>query len=259
MRRFLPFLLTLMFAATLPARAEPPRTLNVFAAASLGEVLHDEAEVFTNRTGFGVAVAAESSATLAAQIDRGSPTDVFISADLKWMDWVAGRDLILKDTRRDIASNSLVLIAPANSPIKPFRLDKGAPLARLLGDGRLAVGDTAAVPAGIYGKQALQSLGLWDGVKDHLAQGENVRAALAFVARGEAPLGIVYSTDAKAEPKVKVVATFPESSHPPIVYPAAVTKSSKDPEAARQFLDFLSSPMGQTLLAARGFKPPPRR
>jgi molybdate transport system substrate-binding protein len=143
-----------------------------------------------------------------------------------------------------------------DSKIKPFTITRGAPLLKLADGGRIAVGETASVPAGIYAKSAFTNLGLWDAVKDHLAQGENVRAALAFVARGEAPLGVVYGTDAKAEPKVKVIATFPESSHAPIVYPAAVVRASKQGRAAQGFLKFLAGRDGQAILRRHGFGPP---
>jgi molybdate transport system substrate-binding protein len=241
------------------AGAEGNAPVDVFAAASMAEAMNDAAPAFKVHTGVTIRTTLASSANLAQQIDKGAPADVFISADAQWMDWAASHGLIAPGTRRDIASNSLVLIAPAGSPVRPFNIGRGSPLARMLGDRRLAVGDVASVPAGIYAKAALQSLGLWDGGKDHLAQAENVRAALAFVARGEAPLGIVYATDAKAEPKVKVVAVFPESSHPPIVYPAAVTRNAKDPKGAREFLDFLTSREGQTLMRRRGFGPPLRQ
>jgi molybdate transport system substrate-binding protein len=257
MRRLISIVFDVVIAAG-AARAGSKGPLDVFAAASMNEAMNDAAASFKARTGVTIRTTLASSANLAQQIDKGAPADVFISADAQWMDWASGRNLIAPGTRRDIASNSLVLIAPADSSVRPFTLGRNASLARMLGDRRLAVGDVASVPAGIYAKASLQSLGLWDEVKDHLAQGENVRAALSYVARGEAPLGIVYATDAKAEPKVKVVAVFPESSHPPIAYPAAVTRSATDPKGAREFLDFLTSREGQILLRRRGFGPPYR-
>jgi molybdate transport system substrate-binding protein len=240
-------------AAAQPARAE---TVEVFAAASLKETIDEAAKAYEAKTGVKVRATYASSAQLAKQIQQGAPADDFISADSDWMDWALGYNLVDKHSRRDVATNRLVLIAPLDSKLRPFALRKGVSLARLLGGGRLAVGETKSVPAGIYALASLKSLGMWPQVQDHLAQAENVRAALAFVARGEAPLGIVYATDAQAEPKVKVLSTFPESSHAPIVYPAAVVRESKHAPAAAAFLTFLSGPQGQAILRRHGFGPP---
>ena len=245
---------SILAALTLGAAA-PTQTLDVFAAASLKEAVDDAGAAYQAKTGVAVRATYASSAQLAKQIDQGAPADLFISADTEWMDWSMKRNLIDVGTRRTVASNALVLIAPSDSPIKPFTLGRGAPLMKLANGGRIAVGETASVPAGIYAKAAFENLGLWDQVKDHLAQGDNVRAALAFVARGEAPLGVVYATDAKAEPKVKVVAVFPESSHAPIVYPAAVVRASKQGAAAKGFLSYLTGRDGQAILKRRGFGP----
>jgi molybdate transport system substrate-binding protein len=242
-------------AAAPVASVRSSSPVEVFAAASLKEAMDDVSAVWRKRTGAVVRVTYASSAQLAKQIDQGAPADLFVSADTEWMDWAAKRNRIDPATRRDIAANSLVLVAPKESRLGPIRLDKNAPLARLVGSGRIAVGETASVPAGIYAKRSLESLGLWPQVKDHLAQGENVRAALAFVARGETPLGIVYATDAQAEPRVKVIATFPETSHPPIVYPAAVVSASKAKTDAQRLLTFLAEPEGQAILRRRGFRP----
>jgi molybdate transport system substrate-binding protein len=187
---------------------------------------------------------------MAKQIEEGAPADLFISADRDWMDYLQGRGLIRADTRRDLLGNRLVLVAPVDEA-KPVPLAAGA-LAAALGSGRLATASVASVPAGRYGKAALQALGLWAEVSSRLAETENVRAALTFVARGEAPLGVVYETDARAEPKVAVVARFPESSHPPIVYPAALTTASSAGEPSR-FLDTLRRPESAAIFAREGF------
>jgi molybdate transport system substrate-binding protein len=248
-------LVSILAALTLGAAA-PPATVDVFAAASLKEAVDDSGAAYQAKTGVKVRATYASSAQLAKQIDQGAPADVFISADTEWMDWAAKRNLMDTRTRRTIASNTLVLVAPFDSKIEPFIIRRGADLVKLADGGRIAVGEVASVPAGIYAKSAFANLGLWDAVKDHLAQGENVRAALAFVARGEAPLGVVYATDARAEPKVRVIATFPESSHAPIVYPAAVVRASKKGRDAERFLSFLAGRDGQAILRRRGFGPP---
>ncbi|HWE47088.1 MAG TPA: molybdate ABC transporter substrate-binding protein [Caulobacteraceae bacterium] len=248
-------LVSVLAALTLGA-ASPPLTVDVFAAASLKEAVDDAAAAYRAKTGVKIRATYASSAQLAKQIDQGAPADLFISADNEWMDWSARRNLMDPPTRRVIASNALVLVAPRDSKIRPFTLARGAPLAKLADGGRIAVGDMASVPAGLYAKSAFTRLGIWDQVKDYLAQGENVRAALAFVARGEAPLGVVYATDAKAEPKVKVIAVFPESSHAPIVYPAAVVRASKQGRAAEAFLVYLAGPAGQAIFKRRGFGAP---
>src|SRR5436190_4108451 len=172
-------------------------------------------------------------------MEQGAPADMFISADIDWMDYVEKKDLIKKDTRVNLLGNKIVLIAPKDSKIA-IDIKPGFDLARALGGGKLAVANVDAVPAGKYGKAALEKLGAWNGVKDKVAQAENVRAALLLVARGEAPLGIVYSTDAAAEPNVRIVAAFPGDTHPPIIYPAAETTESKTADA-KLFLDYLKS------------------
>lgn len=230
------------------------QTVTVFAAASLKNVL-DAAGKADEAQGLAKPVASlAASSALAKQIEHGAPADVFISADQDWMDYLAGKDLIVPDTRRVVATNTLVLIAPASSAATAD-LKPGVDLAALLGDGRLAVADVKAVPAGKYAKAALEALGAWGGVEGKLAQAENVRAALALVARGEAALGIVYDSDAKADTNVRVVATFPQNAHPPIVYPAAVIKASASPAAARAFIARLLAPEGQAIFAANGFGP----
>jgi molybdate transport system substrate-binding protein len=192
-----------------------------------------------------------ASSALAKQIEQGAPADIFASADLDWMDYLAQRKLIRPETRVDLLGNRLVVIAAKDSALKELKLDV-ASLKDALGDGRLTTGEVTSVPVGKYAKTALEKLGLWAEVQPRLAMTESVRAALALVARGEAPLGIVYATDAAVEPKVKVVATFPPDSHPPIIYPFALTADAKS-TSARQFLDFLQGPQARQAFAAQGF------
>ncbi len=239
-------------AGTQPVTGQ--KAVTVFAAASLKTVLDamGKADEAQGRAKPVVSLAASSA--LAKQIEQGAPADLFIAADQDWMDYLVGRDLIVPETRTIVATNTLVLIAPAASSVN-VGLKSGLDLAAALGEGRLAVADVKAVPAGKYAKAALESLGAWVGVEDKLAQAENVRAALALVARGEAPLGIVYGSDAKADTDVRVIATFPADSHAPIVYPAAVVKASASIDAARAFIGRLTSPEGQSAFTAHGFGP----
>jgi molybdate transport system substrate-binding protein len=235
------------------AQAEP-QAVTIFAAASLKTVLDATRSAMEAQGLAKPVVSLAGSSALAKQIEHGAPADVFISADQDWMEYLAGKDLIVPETRTIVATNTLVLVAPADR-LEALVLTPGVDLAAILGDGRLAVADVKAVPAGKYAKAALTSLGVWAGVESKLAQTENVRAALALVARGEVPLGIVYGSDAMADKSVRVVATFPAASHPPIVYPAAVIRSSREHEAAREMIDRLTSPDGQAVLAAHGFGP----
>ncbi|MES2033808.1 MAG: molybdate ABC transporter substrate-binding protein [Pseudomonadota bacterium] len=231
------------------ASAQAP--LTVFAAASLQESLKAAGQAWTKAGGAPVRFSFGASSAMARQLEQGAPADLFLSADLEWMDWSAQRRLIVPASRRNLLSNTLVLIAPAGSKTV-LKIGKGMPLAKALGGGRLAVGDTTAVPAGKYAKAALTALGVWDQLQGRLLPAENVRAALAYVSRGEAPLGIVYATDAKADPKVRVVGTFPASSHAPIVYPGAVTASSRHPRAAT-LLGFLQGPEASAVFKRYGF------
>jgi molybdate transport system substrate-binding protein len=224
----------------------------IFAAASLKNALDDAAKTYATKTGHKVTISYAGSSALAKQIEQGAPADMFISADLDWMDYLAGKNLIKPETRRNLLGNTLVLVAPADSSLS-IKIAPGFDLAKALGNGRLAVADPASVPAGKYAKASLEMLGVWDSVKDKLAQAENVRAALAFIAQGEAPLGIVYQTDATAEPKVKVVDTFPADSHAPIIYPVALTASSTSPDASA-FLDFLGSEDARKIFEGQGFE-----
>ncbi|PVE25316.1 molybdate ABC transporter substrate-binding protein [Microvirga sp. KLBC 81] len=231
-----------------PAQA---KDVVVFAAASLKNALDDAAAAWKRETGKAAVISYAASNALAKQIEAGAPADIFFSADLDWMDHAALKNLIQPETRINLLGNSLVLIAPNDTSVQ-VSLQPGLDLASALGDGRLAMGQVEAVPAGKYGKAALEKLGAWAGVKDRIAQTENVRAALFLVSRGEAPLGIVYKTDAVSDPNVKIVATFPESTHPPIVYPAALTKDAANPDAA-SFLNFLRSSQAKPFFEKQGF------
>ncbi|HEV2550525.1 MAG TPA: molybdate ABC transporter substrate-binding protein [Stellaceae bacterium] len=223
----------------------------VLAAASLKNAIDAAAADFRRDDAAEVRVSYGASSALAKQLENGAPADLFISADRDWMDWAEARGLIKSETRKDLLGNRLVLVAPAAQAID-ITIKPGFPLASLLGDGRLAVADPDAVPAGKYAKATLETLGVWPSVKDRLASAENVRAALFFVARAEAPLGIVYATDATAEAQVKIVGVFPDDTHPPIVYPIALTAVSANPEA-RRFLDFLASSAAKPIFEAQGF------
>jgi molybdate transport system substrate-binding protein len=239
-------LLLLLSSVPLRAAAE---TVLVFAAASLMGALEEAAAPWEARTGHEMRVSHAGSAALARQIERGAPADVFVSASVAWMDALEEAGLLAPGSRRDLLANRLVLVAHGEAA--PTGI--GEALAAL-GEGRLAMAMVEAVPAGIYGREALGSLGLWNDVAPRVAQAENVRAALALVARGEAPLGIVYATDAAAEDGVSVVATFPEGSHGPILYPAALTAGAG--EAAASLLDHLASAEAGEVFARHGFLPP---
>jgi molybdate transport system substrate-binding protein len=233
----------------LPAAAAG-QDLLVFAAASLKNALDDVNAQYQADTGKTAVASYAGSSALAKQIEQAAPADVFISADLDWMDYLAGKNLIQADTRADLLGNSIVLIGEKGA--KPIAIAKGFPLAATLGDGRLAMADPSAVPAGKYGKAALQSLGVWDAVESKVAAAENVRAALALVARGEAPLGIVYRTDAAVEPGVAILGTFPADSHPPIVYPVGVTAGSTNRDAVG-YVAYLGSPPAAAIFEKFGF------
>jgi molybdate transport system substrate-binding protein len=238
-------------AAAAQAQDAAQNVVTVFAAASLQNALTAAAKEFTATSGIAVKFSFDSSSTLARQIEEGAPADLFASADEDWMDYLAQRDLIEPKTRVNLLSNRLVIIASRNAPFGELALDAPS-IEKALGAGRIATGAVETVPAGRYAKAALQKLGLWASLQNRIAPAENVRAALAYVARGEAPLGIVYATDAAAEPKVKIVASFPQDSHPPIVYPFAVVAKAKGGGAAR-FLGFLQSPAARASFAAQGF------
>ncbi len=232
--------------------AADSNSVTVFAAASTTNALNDIGKMFAEK-GFGKIVPVyASSSTLAKQIEYGAPANVFISADEPWMNHLEKRNLIVPGSRFDLLSNKLVLIAPADSAIKKVEIGPKLDLAELLGNGKLATGDPDHVPAGMYAKAALQKLGLWNSVESKLARAADVRGALALVERGEAPLGIVYSTDAAITPKVKIVGVFPEDTHPKIVYPAALI-AGKASSTAKKFLEFLKSPEAKAIFEKYGF------
>jgi molybdate transport system substrate-binding protein len=234
-----------------PARAADQEVL-VFAAASLKNALDEVGAAYGQATGAKVTTSYAASSALAKQIEQGAPAQMFISADLAWMDHLETAGLIANGTRRNLLGNNLVLVAGKDSPQADVTIGQGFDLAALLGDGRLAVGEVTAVPAGRYAKEALTHLASWASVESKLAQAENVRAALALVARGEAPLGIVYKTDAAADPTVRIVGTFPADSHQPIVYPAALTADGAN-GASVAFLSYLSGPAAKAIFEKHGF------
>ncbi len=238
------------FSAASPAQAED-KTLTVFAAASMKNALDDIDAAFTARTGIKVAASYAASSTLAKQIEQGAPADVFLSADTDWMDYAVSKKTINEPTRVNLLGNAIVLIAPKDSKIDNVAIAQGFDLAKLAGDGRIATGDVKAVPVGKYAKAALEKLGAWQAAAPNLAMAENVRGALTLVARGEAVLGIVYSTDARVEPGVKIVGTFPAGSHPPIIYPVAATATAK--KEAADYLAFLHSQASKAVLEKYGF------
>jgi molybdate transport system substrate-binding protein len=234
-----------------PIGAAHGADLTVFAAASLKEALDDQVPRFETATGSKVIVAYAGSNALAKQVEAGAPADVFLSADVDWLDYLDQRRLIRGRTRINLLRNRLVLIAPADSTAA-LRIAPGFELAAALGTGRLAMANPDSVPAGKYGRDALRALNVWPGIESRVARAENVRAALMLVARGEAPFGIVYATDALAESRVRVVDTFPESTHAPIVYPVAIIAASRSPYAQR-FIDALGSPAARAVWQQHGF------
>ena len=237
-------------SAMAPAAAQET-TLTAFAAASMKNALDDVNKAYTAKTGVKIVPSYAASSALAKQIEQGAPADVFISADTAWMDYVSNKKAINEPTRVNLLGNSIVLIAPKDSKIDKVTIDQGFDLAKLAGDGKVVTGDVKAVPVGKYAKAALEKLGAWTAVEPKMAMAENVRAALALVARNEAALGIVYSTDAKVEPGVKIVGTFPASSHPPIVYPVAATSTAH--KGTDDYLAFLRSSEAKAIFEKYGF------
>jgi molybdate transport system substrate-binding protein len=235
------------------AQAEPRGPL-VLAAASLQESMNAAADAWAAHHHPRPVLSFAASSALARQIGAGGAADLFVSADEAWMDTLAKAGLIVPDTRKSFLIGALVIIGPANSPVH-LRPARGFPLARALAGGRLAMADPDAVPAGRYGREALQHLAVWDTVSGQIARAENVRAALALVAHGAAPLGIVYATDALAEPAVRVVGVFPPGSHTPITYPLARLKASTNPDADA-FRRFLLSDQGRAIFRHYGFVTP---
>jgi len=247
------FLVILACLALSPAAQAQSRGPVVLAAASLQEAMTEAANAFAARRHARPVLSFAGSPALARQIEAGAPADLFVSADEEWMNHVAAKGLLRPGTRAPFLSNRLVLVAPANSGAR-LRIGRNFPLAQALGQGRLAMADPASVPAGMYGKAALTSLGVWPAVSRKLAVAENVRAALALVERGAAPFGIVYATDAMASRRVRAVDTFAPALHPRITYPLARLRTSTHPEAER-FRRFLLSPRGKAIFARRGFIP----
>lgn len=243
-------LILVFFAATGVPHASAA-DVTVFAAASLKEALDDQARQFERTTGTKVVIAYGASNALARQIESGAPADLFISADRDWMDDVERKQWLMPGTRVDLLRNTLVLIAPASST-SALRIAPHFALAAALGADRLAMANPDSVPAGKYGKAALEQLGIWSSVERRVARAENVRAALALVSRGEAPFGIVYATDAHADKGVRIVDTFPAASHPPIIYPAAVTRGSQS-APAKALLDYLGSDAARSTWQKYGF------
>lgn len=240
-----------LLATFSPASAED-KTITVFAAASMKNALDEVDAAYTAKTGVKIIASYAASSVLAKQIEQGAPADLFISADTDWMDYALSKKTINEPTRVNLLGNSIVLIAPKDSEINNVTISQGFDLAKLAGDGRIATGDVKSVPAGKYAKAALEKLGAWQAAESKFAMAESVRAALTLVARGEANLGIVYSTDAKVEPGVKIVGTFPADSHPAIVYPVAATTTAK-PET-NGYLAFLRSSAAKTVLEKYGFR-----
>ncbi|MDQ8728508.1 molybdate ABC transporter substrate-binding protein [Bradyrhizobium sp. LHD-71] len=247
--------LSFILALTLTVLGQPAfaqeKNLTIFAAASMKNALDDINTAFTTKTGVKVAASYAASSALARQLEQGAPADFFASADLEWMDYATQKGTINPSTRVNLLGNKLVLIAPKDSTVTNVTIAQGFDLAKLAGDGRIATGDVQSVPVGKYAKAALEKLGSWNAAASKFAMAENVRAALTLVARNEAPLGIVYETDAKVDPGVKIVAAFPADSHPAIIYPVAATKSAK-PEAA-DYLAFLKSSAAKAIFEKYGF------
>jgi molybdate transport system substrate-binding protein len=241
----------LLLLSSTPVLAQDDIRLIVFAAASLKDALDEVNAAYQRASGQKTTTSYAASSTLAKQIEAAAPADIFISADLDWMDYLANRNLIKPETRTELLGNRLVLIAPVDSAAK-LGIGPNFPLAQALGNGRLAIADPNGVPAGRYAKAALETLGVWASVADRLAPADNVRATLALVSRGEAPLGIVYQTDAASDKGVRIIGTFPDNSHPPIIYPIAVMASSTNP-AATGYLVYIKSPATRRVVEKQGF------
>lgn len=246
--RFARFLAAITLLLATAVHAE---TVTVFAAASMKESLDSVAKQFETATGHKVSVSYAASSALAKQIEAGAPADIFISADTDWADYLDTRKLLMPGSRSNLLSNQLVLITTAGAT-GSLKIAPGFPLAEALGRDRLSMANPDAVPAGKYGKAALESLNVWASVQNRIARAENVRAALALVSRGETPFGIVYRTDALADKGVKIVDTFPAGSHPDITYPVALVATSKS-AAARALLDFMKNAESRTTWEKFGF------
>jgi molybdate transport system substrate-binding protein len=242
---------TMLLGASLSPSQAQDKSLTVFAAASMKNALDDISAAYTAKTGVRVTASYAASSVLAKQIEQGAPADIFISADTDWMDYATAKKNINEATRVNLLVNSMVLIAARESKLDNIKIEQGFDLAKLAGDGKIATGDVRSVPVGKYAKAALEKLGSWTAAAPKFAMADSVRAALALVSRGEAPLGIVYATDARIDPGVKIIGTFPASSHPAIIYPVAATATAKS-EAA-DYLAFLKTTASKTILEKYGF------
>jgi molybdate transport system substrate-binding protein len=254
MRKFIAALLAagLLFSSGIATAAQESRPLVVFAAASLTDAMTEIATAFTKETGIPIKPSFAASSALAKQIESGAPADVFFPADEEWMDYLEKKEMLAPGTRHDVLANRLVLIAPADSTAR-VKISSGPALVKAIGDARVATGDPDSVPVGKYAKAALTKLGAWDALEPRMVRAENVRAALAYVARGEAPFGIVYLTDAQIEKKVKLLDTFPAASHPPILYPIALTAKAKADANAQKFEHYMGSPTATAAFRKYGF------
>jgi len=227
-------------------------TLTVFAAASTTNAVTEIGDTFANRLRLKFLPSFASSSTLAKQIENGAPADIFLSANMAWMSYLEKEGLIEKETRVDLLSNRIVLIAPSDNPVEKIDIIPGFNLLNLIGNGHLSMGDPDHVPAGIYGQKALESLGIWNSIQNHVARSKDVRAALTLVEQGEAPIGLVYATDAAMTEKVKIIGTIPQSSHPPIIYPVAVIAGKRSP-ATDRFMALLRTPEARAVFEKFGF------
>jgi molybdate transport system substrate-binding protein len=245
------FSLAILCAAAFSPVLAQGNSLTVFAAASMKNALDDIDTAYAAKTGIKIVASYAASSALAKQIEQGAPADVFMSADTDWMDYAISKKTIQESTRVNLLGNSIVLIAPKDSTIDHVAIEPGFDLAKLAGYGEIATGDVKAVPVGKYAKAALEKLGAWQAAEPKFAMAESVRAALTLVARGEASLGIVYATDARVEPGVKIVGTFPSDSHPAIIYPVAATTTAK--AEASDYLAFLRSSAAKTIFEKYGF------
>src|SRR3984885_8468088 len=245
------FALAIVGGLSSPAAFAEEKAVTIFAAASMKNALDDVNAAYAAKTGVKVVASYAASSVLAKQIEQGAPADIFLSADTDWMDYATSKKTINEPTRVNLLGNSIVLIAPKDSNVNNVTIGPGFDLAKLAGDGKIATGDVTSVPVGKYAKAALEKLGSWTAAEPKFAMAESVRAALILVARGEAVLGIVYSTDAKVEPGVKIVGTFPADSHPPIIYPVAATSTAKT--EATDYLAFLKTSAAKAIFEKYGF------
>lgn len=233
-------------------QGDKSHSLMIFAAASTTTVMTQLADLFSKNEGIKTRTSFAASSSLAKQIQSGAPADIFLSANIKWMDYLEQKGLIVASSRFNLLGNRIVLISPALDPVPRFTISRSTDLIKLMKNGRLAMGDPDHVPAGIYGRKALENLGLYSGVERSVARAKDVRAALFLVEKGEAPLGIVYQTDAAISSKIVVSSIFPEKTHPPICYPVAVV-AGQESKAAQKFIRFLKSKQVKQIFQTHGF------